>query len=108
MVLNFPTRKLTVRVQIQRLSYLTLSAKASSVPGSMQTATVGSLSDAKPRVEVPPAPSELNLIGPESTIDHENTDISAAVKLALASFPDDTARRIVVLSDGNENRGNLF
>ena len=38
----------------------------------------------------------------------ENTDIGAAVKLALASFPEDTARRIVVLSDGNENRGNLF
>ena len=62
----------------------------------------------EPRVEVPPAPSELNLIGYESTVDHENTDLGAAVKLALASFPEDTARRIVVLSDGNENRGNLF
>ena len=41
-------------------------------------------------------------------MDHENTDLGAAVKLALASFPEDTARRIVVLSDGNENRGNLF
>src|SRR5262245_8438174 len=62
----------------------------------------------EPRVEVPPAPSELNLIGYESMVDHENTDLGAAVKLALASFPEDTARRIVVLSDGNENRGNLF
>jgi uncharacterized membrane protein len=62
----------------------------------------------EPRVEVPPAPSELPGIPPESIIDHENTDIGAAVKLALASFPDDTARRIVVLSDGNENRGSLF
>src|SRR5262249_58533539 len=43
-----------------------------------------------------------------NTIDPENTDISAAVKLTLASFPEDTARRMVVLSDGNENRGNLF
>jgi len=62
----------------------------------------------EPRVEIPPAPSELSLLGIESTIDPENTDIGAAVKLALASFPDDTARRIVVLSDGNENRGSLF
>ena len=62
----------------------------------------------EPRVEVPPAPSELNLLGIESTIDPENTDLGAAVKLALASFPEDTARRIVVLSDGNENRGNLL
>ena len=41
-------------------------------------------------------------------VDRENTDLGAAVKLALATFPEDTARRIVVLSDGNENRGNLF
>src|SRR5262245_13168909 len=62
----------------------------------------------EPRVEVPPAPSELNLLGVESTIDAENTDLGAAVKLALATFPEDTARRLVVLSDGNENRGNLL
>ncbi len=61
-----------------------------------------------PRVEVPPAPSELNLLSVESTIDAENTDLAAALKLALAAFPDDTARRVVVLSDGNENRGSLI
>ncbi len=61
-----------------------------------------------PRVEVPPAPSELNLLGIESTIDAENTDLAAALKLALATFPEDTARRIVILSDGNENRGSLL
>jgi uncharacterized membrane protein len=61
-----------------------------------------------PRVEVPPAPSELTLLGIESTIDPENTDLGAALKLNLATFPEDTARRIVVLSDGNENRGNLL
>src|SRR4029077_19704197 len=62
----------------------------------------------EPRVEVPPAPSELNLLGIESTIAGENTDLGAAVKLALATFPEDTARRIVLLSDGNENRGNAI
>jgi uncharacterized membrane protein len=62
----------------------------------------------EPRVEVPPAPSELNLLGVESTIDNENTDPGAALKLALATFPEDTARRIVMISDGNENRGNLL
>src|SRR5262249_47388794 len=34
------------------------------------------------------------------------TDIGAAIKLALASFPEGTAKRIVLLSDGNENLGN--
>ena len=61
-----------------------------------------------PSVETPPSPSELNLLGIESDIDGESTDLSAALKLALATFPEDTARRIVLLSDGNENRGNAL
>jgi hypothetical protein len=59
-----------------------------------------------PRVEAPPAPTEVNLLGIESTIDPEYSDIGSAIKLALATFPEDTARRLVILSDGNENRGN--
>ncbi len=60
-----------------------------------------------PSVEAPPAPTEANLtMGTESTIDAEYTDLAGAIKLALATFPEDTARRIVVISDGNENRGN--
>ena len=61
-----------------------------------------------PSVETPPSPSDLNLLGIESDVDGEYTDLSAAVKLALATFPEDTARRIVLLSDGNENRGNAL
>jgi len=61
-----------------------------------------------PSVETPPAPSELNLLGVESLVDGEYTDIASALKLALATFPEDTARRIVIISDGNENRGNLL
>ena len=37
--------------------------------------------------------------------DGRATDIGAAIKLAMAAFPEDGARRIVLLSDGNENRG---
>ena len=62
-----------------------------------------------PSVESPPAPTEPNLtMGVESTIDGEYTDLGGAIKLALATFPEDTARRIVVISDGNENRGNAI
>ncbi len=35
----------------------------------------------------------------------EATSLEAALKLAKASFPEDSARRIVVVSDGNENIG---
>jgi uncharacterized membrane protein len=39
-------------------------------------------------------------------VDTSYTDIAAAIKLALASFPEGSAKRIVLLSDGNENLGN--
>ena len=35
------------------------------------------------------------------------TDIAAAVRLASATFPDGKAKRIVLLSDGNETQGDL-
>ncbi len=35
------------------------------------------------------------------------TDIAGAVRLALALFPDEAAPRIVVVSDGEENKGDL-
>ena len=60
------------------------------------------------RSKVPPAPYTETITGVESTIDSEYTDLSSAIKLALATFPDDTARRIVVVSDGNENRGEAY
>ncbi len=41
-----------------------------------------------------------------SGVDTTYTDIAAAIKLALASFPEGTAKRIVLISDGNENLGN--
>src|SRR5262249_10564579 len=36
------------------------------------------------------------------------TDIAAAIRLALASFPQGSARRILLISDGNENRDNAL
>ncbi|MFO0956354.1 MAG: glutamine amidotransferase [Isosphaeraceae bacterium] len=60
------------------------------------------------RVEVPPTPFFSPFMGFENPIDAEYTDLAAAIKLAMASFPEDTARRIVLISDGNENRGHAI
>lgn len=38
----------------------------------------------------------------------EFTDISAAIRLAMASLPDGMQKRLVVLSDGNENLGDAL
>lgn len=63
----------------------------------------------RPRLEIPPADApRLNFRFRDvaSTIDGNYTDVGAAFKLALASFPEGTAKRIVLVSDGNENLGN--
>ncbi|HLA84518.1 MAG TPA: VWA domain-containing protein, partial [Thermoguttaceae bacterium] len=40
-----------------------------------------------------------------STLDPENTNLAGAMRLAQATFPEDAAKRIVLISDGNENLG---
>jgi Ca-activated chloride channel family protein len=42
-----------------------------------------------------------------SVVGPSNTDISAAVRLALSTFPDDTQKRIVLFTDGNATKGDL-
>jgi uncharacterized membrane protein len=60
-------------------------------------------------IEYPPFESEIVAVGgkPESLFQlrTDATNISAALKLAQASFPEDTAKRIVIVTDGNENLG---
>jgi uncharacterized membrane protein len=61
----------------------------------------------RPRLELPPSDApRFNLTGELPTpTDGDRTDIAAALKLALASFTDDSGKRIVLISDGNENLG---
>lgn len=40
-----------------------------------------------------------------SRVDGSSTDIGAALRLAMAAFPADKMKRIVLMSDGNENAG---
>jgi uncharacterized membrane protein len=63
----------------------------------------------RPKLALPPSaagrlPVDERMAGP---IDGNYTDMAAAVKLALASFPEGTGKRIVMVSDGNENIGNV-
>lgn len=59
-----------------------------------------------PRLELPPSSvPHFRLSKVSSTIDESYTDIAAALKLALACFPEGTGKRIVLISDGNENLG---
>lgn len=61
----------------------------------------------RPRLEIPPSDApRFNFQEVSGAIDNNYTDIGAAIKLALASFPEGTAKRIVLMSDGNQNMGN--
>ncbi len=59
-------------------------------------------------IEYPPLADEIRTVGRlESLFDlrTDATNIASALKLAQASFPEDSAKRIVVVTDGNENLG---
>lgn len=87
------------------LSYVNAAIKTQKRPNDLAGVIVFGK---EPKVESPPSinPPVLNAI--ENAPDPEYTDLSSAIKLALASFPEDTARRLVIVSDGNDNRGNAL
>lgn len=65
-------------------------------------------------VEIPfaGAPGEtspvLDLARPRSRVGTEGTDVAAAIRLARSSFPEGVSPRIVLVTDGNENRGDAI
>ncbi len=61
------------------------------------------------RTEAPPAKVELHLPAAlETSVDPQYTNLAEALRLAQASFPEDSARRIVIVSDGNSNLGDVY
>lgn len=62
----------------------------------------------RPRLILPPSPvDKLDVSDARAgAMDPNYTDIAAAIKLAMASFPEGTGKRVVLFSDGNENLGN--
>ena len=64
----------------------------------------------RPKLAYPPTPLVPVPIDEQSAgrIDENYTDIAAALKLSLATFPESTGKRIVLVSDGNQNLGNAL
>ncbi|MBI2192410.1 MAG: VWA domain-containing protein [Planctomycetes bacterium] len=74
--------------------------------------------DARPRVLVPAGPTpDVRLIAEaiegqdpglarSAAAEEQETNLAAAIRLALSSFPGDRARRICLVSDANETEGN--
>ncbi len=62
----------------------------------------------RPRLVLPPGAVDKLRVRDAlaGTMDPNYTDIAASLKLAMASFPEGAGKRVVLISDGNENLGN--
>ena len=57
-------------------------------------------------VEVPPVDFSIQLAPKiESLLDREFTNLAGAMQRAMSMFPHDAAKRIVLVTDGNQNIG---
>lgn len=50
----------------------------------------------------------VSSVAPTAHLDREHTDVASALRLAEGVLPQGGSRRIVLLSDGNQNRGNAL
>ncbi len=61
----------------------------------------------EPAVEYPPVDENLRLTSnAETSLDGSYTNLAGAMRLAMATLPSDSAGRVVIVTDGNENIGN--
>src|SRR5262245_5215887 len=94
------------------LQYVTEDIKAHRRRGDLSSATEDKagiiIFGREATIEYPPLADEIRNVGRlESLFDlrTDATNIASALKLAQASFPEDSAKRIVIVTDGNENLG---
>jgi len=59
-------------------------------------------------IESMPRKEPLDLESFVTLIEPEATNMAAAIRLAVAAFPEGVGKRIVILSDGNENRESVL
>jgi uncharacterized membrane protein len=60
-------------------------------------------------LEHPPFDDDIQISkNAETHIESDHTNIAGGLKLAMASFPEDSARRVVIVTDGNQNLGNAM
>ncbi len=63
--------------------------------------------DGQADVDMIPSRGGVEVFGFSMAQEPDRTNLAAGLRMAIASFPEGFARRVVLLSDGNENAGNL-
>jgi uncharacterized membrane protein/Mg-chelatase subunit ChlD len=100
------------RVREAMLEYVKADVEAHRRKGNLQSASEDKagiiIFGREATIEYPPFADEIRTAGLlESLFDvrTDATNIASALKLAQASFPEDSAKRVVIVTDGNENLG---
>lgn len=100
------------RVREAMLDYVRADVEAHRRKGDLRSATEDKagiiIFGREATIEYPPFADEIRSAGLlESLFDvrTDATNIASALKLAQASFPEDSAKRVVIVTDGNENLG---
>jgi Ca-activated chloride channel family protein len=115
--------ELTLQIPNNRLSVIYLLDVSDSIPRSQQRAALDFIQqsiDSKPPDDLAglivfggnalverPLSNDLEVNDIDSVPVSSQTDIGEAINLAQALFPADTAKRIVLLTDGSNNQGEL-
>ncbi len=60
------------------------------------------------KVELPPVDFNYEMSRVETDLNEEYTNLESALQRAMSLFPHDAAKRVVVVTDGNENVGNAL
>lgn len=109
--------------RLKDLAVIAVVDRSQSVPASLQQRALGYLNAAvkdKPKadrfgviytgetafIQSLPNIGAIPLAG-QPPLSGDRTDLEAGVRMAMAVLPSDAARRIVLISDGNENTGDL-
>jgi uncharacterized membrane protein/secreted protein with Ig-like and vWFA domain len=115
---------LQVRYPTKRLAVLFVLDQSDSIPPDQKRRALEYINSAAQRMgsddtagvvvfggdaylEIEPS-QRLNLKQVHSLPTRDFTNVGASIRLALAAFPSDAERRIVLLSDGNENMENAL
>lgn len=59
-------------------------------------------------VELPPVDFNYEMARIESSVDRRASDLAGAMSRAMSLFPHDSAKRVVLVTDGNENAGDAL
>lgn len=114
----------------ERLAVMFLVDRSASIPAAHEQAAVDFISRASRErdrergdavgliafgrtagIELSPRPTNLpspDRFSFQTSIQRDYTDLQSAIRLAMAAFPEGYSRRIVLLSDGNANRGDAL